>query len=271
VLGDEHFRQQCLDHDREREEMFFDALDNVPTGLCVCVFDGSDRMQLADTPAPSNIYGARWSPDSKHILFASIKEGGKTTIYLASFDGGPAAQPLQAGPSRHWPDWSPDGETMVFDLEEEVGDTLAADASLYFFDFRRGNTTKVPGSDGLRQPRFSPDGRFLAATSADSSVMKLLDLRTHRWTEVARGKVFTFPVWSADSVLYFEDLLAPGEPVYRYQPGGASSPQRAFSFEDLLQAGAIRCAFLGFTPDGSLLVQINRGGGDVYALTVNLP
>ncbi|MCI0704520.1 MAG: alkaline phosphatase family protein [Planctomycetia bacterium] len=45
VLEDEHFRQQCLDHDREREEMFFDALENVPRGLCVCVFDGSDRMQ----------------------------------------------------------------------------------------------------------------------------------------------------------------------------------------------------------------------------------
>ena len=45
VLHDEHFRQQCLDHDREREEMFFDSLDNVSRGLCVCVFDGPDRMQ----------------------------------------------------------------------------------------------------------------------------------------------------------------------------------------------------------------------------------
>jgi predicted AlkP superfamily phosphohydrolase/phosphomutase len=45
VLGDEHFRQQCLDTDREREQMFFDALDNVPRGFVACVFDGSDRMQ----------------------------------------------------------------------------------------------------------------------------------------------------------------------------------------------------------------------------------
>lgn len=45
VLHDDHFRQQCLDTDREREEMFFDALDKVPQGLCVCVFDGPDRMQ----------------------------------------------------------------------------------------------------------------------------------------------------------------------------------------------------------------------------------
>jgi predicted AlkP superfamily phosphohydrolase/phosphomutase len=45
VLEDEHFRRQCVDHDREREEMFFDALDNVPKGFVAVVFDGSDRMQ----------------------------------------------------------------------------------------------------------------------------------------------------------------------------------------------------------------------------------
>jgi len=45
VLGDDHFLQQCLDTDREREAMFFDGLDKVQKGLCVCVFDGTDRMQ----------------------------------------------------------------------------------------------------------------------------------------------------------------------------------------------------------------------------------
>jgi predicted AlkP superfamily phosphohydrolase/phosphomutase len=45
VLADDHFLQQCLDLDREREAMFFDGLDKVPRGLCVCVFDGTDRMQ----------------------------------------------------------------------------------------------------------------------------------------------------------------------------------------------------------------------------------
>jgi len=45
VLRDEHFIQQCVDMDREREAMFFDALDKVEQGLCVCVFDGTDRIQ----------------------------------------------------------------------------------------------------------------------------------------------------------------------------------------------------------------------------------
>jgi predicted AlkP superfamily phosphohydrolase/phosphomutase len=45
VLGDEHFLRQCLDADREREAMFFDSLDKVNRGLCVVVFDGTDRLQ----------------------------------------------------------------------------------------------------------------------------------------------------------------------------------------------------------------------------------
>ncbi len=45
VLGDRHFLQQCLDADHEREKMFFDSLDKVRCGLCVVVFDGTDRLQ----------------------------------------------------------------------------------------------------------------------------------------------------------------------------------------------------------------------------------
>jgi predicted AlkP superfamily phosphohydrolase/phosphomutase len=45
VLSDDHFLQQCRDTDVERESMFFDALDKSPEGFCVCVFDGTDRMQ----------------------------------------------------------------------------------------------------------------------------------------------------------------------------------------------------------------------------------
>jgi predicted AlkP superfamily phosphohydrolase/phosphomutase len=45
VLGDQHFLQQCLDADREREAMFFDSLEKVQQGLCVVVFDGTDRLQ----------------------------------------------------------------------------------------------------------------------------------------------------------------------------------------------------------------------------------
>ena len=45
VLNDDAFIQQCIDGDQEREQMFFDCLDKVKSGLCACVFDGTDRIQ----------------------------------------------------------------------------------------------------------------------------------------------------------------------------------------------------------------------------------
>ena len=45
VLVDDGFIQQCINMDEEREKMFFDCLDKVRHGLCVCVFDGTDRIQ----------------------------------------------------------------------------------------------------------------------------------------------------------------------------------------------------------------------------------
>ncbi len=45
VLVDDGFIQQCINMDQEREKMFFDSLDKVRQGLCVCVFDGTDRIQ----------------------------------------------------------------------------------------------------------------------------------------------------------------------------------------------------------------------------------
>jgi predicted AlkP superfamily phosphohydrolase/phosphomutase len=44
-ISDGQFIEQCLQADRERERMFFDAVDNITRGLCVCVFDGTDRVQ----------------------------------------------------------------------------------------------------------------------------------------------------------------------------------------------------------------------------------
>jgi DNA-binding winged helix-turn-helix (wHTH) protein/Tol biopolymer transport system component len=231
--------------------------------------DGSDRLQLAGPPSIPHIYFAHWSPDSKHILFEDV-EDGKGTVYLVSAEGGPAQQPLPPGPSRRRPAWSPDGKTIGFSVDEDEGKTSPSLPGIYFFDLSTGRSTLVPGSAELVFPRWSPDGRFLAAVSEDTSVIKLLDLRTHRWSDVAHGTLISFPMWSADSVLYFQDILAPGEPVYRFPPG-SSAPQSAYSFDDILHSGAQRCAFWGFAPDGSLLVQVNRGGGDIYALTVGVP
>ncbi|MEI7836181.1 MAG: alkaline phosphatase family protein, partial [Planctomycetota bacterium] len=64
VISDEAFIQQSLERDQEREKMFFDSLDKVRRGLCVCVFDGTDRIQHTfwRDPSPASESQARLGP-----------------------------------------------------------------------------------------------------------------------------------------------------------------------------------------------------------------
>ncbi len=45
VIGDESFLELTYDIDKEREEMFFTALDKLRRGMLACVFDATDRIQ----------------------------------------------------------------------------------------------------------------------------------------------------------------------------------------------------------------------------------
>jgi predicted AlkP superfamily phosphohydrolase/phosphomutase len=45
ILDEREFLQQVWDIHQERENMFFDALDNLDRGVVACVFDSTDRIQ----------------------------------------------------------------------------------------------------------------------------------------------------------------------------------------------------------------------------------
>lgn len=69
VIGEEAFIEQCQTIHREREAMFFDALDKTPAGCVACVFDITDRLQhmfmryLDEThPAHKGHYDPQYQP-----------------------------------------------------------------------------------------------------------------------------------------------------------------------------------------------------------------
>jgi len=70
-LDEDAFLAQAYDIHAEREEMFFDALNRVPRGVVVCVFDGPDRIQhmfwrYIDEKHPALRNGDRES--HKHVI-----------------------------------------------------------------------------------------------------------------------------------------------------------------------------------------------------------
>ena len=54
--------------------------------------------------------------------------------------------------SQSSPDWMPSGDALIYSRVYGAGDP-----GLYRFDLRTGQSEKIPGSDGLYGPRWSPD------------------------------------------------------------------------------------------------------------------
>jgi DNA-binding winged helix-turn-helix (wHTH) protein/Tol biopolymer transport system component len=235
--------------------------------------DGSSRQHLGSGFAP--IARIAWSPDAKWILLRTIDAANLEKFFVVSADGGPATE-LSMGSGHNEPFWSADSGTIVFARWAE-GALTRAQSGIFLLHLQSFQVTKIAGSEDLIHPSFSPDGRFLAAiTNFDSNPnqptrVMLLDTRKHDWTEIARGTLVNPVQWSKDSrTFYYQDILADGQPAFRYAT--ATNKSEPFvDFASLLRAGYVRCSLLSFAPDGALVVSLVRNQVNIYRLELDLP
>lgn len=216
--------------------------------------DGSEALQLT---SPSLRVGApRWSADSKEIAFHAIEPGQTWKSFVISADGG-IPEPFPSEPiSEACPDWMPDRDALIYSRSWR-----AENPALYLFDRRSGRGEKIPGTEGLYAPIWSPDGRYLSAVDAPTERLLLLDLKSGKRTLIA-GPV-EWQTWSADSqYIYFVKLRSSW--ISRvHVPDGRE--------EQVLEV-PFRMAPWPFkvAPDGSIIVLRNRGRYDIYSLSLGV-
>ena len=128
----------------------------------------------------------------------------------------------------------------------------------------------IPGSEGMREPTLSPDGKFLAAVSEDLHRLMLFEVAIRKWTELSRGTLYNGSLaWSRDGkYLYFQDLVAPNEPLCRLRMTDRQRDQ-VTNFESYIRSGVPRCFFVGLAPDESFVIALLRNHADVYTLEMS--
>ena len=222
-----------------------------------CKTDGSQRLQLTYPPTAALL--SRWSPDGKQLAFYELLSGQNAKLRTISADGGTSTEQIPDDPEDKLDvDWSPDGTKIILG-----NGPTNPNSKVQLLDMNTHKRSNVPGSTGLYSPRWSPDGRYIAAMNFDSRVLMLFDFQTQKWQELARVTM-GFPNWSKNSdYVYF--LHEEDQPSVMRVHLSDHKVETVADLKHFRQAG-YWTVWLGMAPDDSPLLLRDTGTQEVYAL-----
>ena len=235
--------------------------------------DGGEKLQLTYPPLVAGM--PRWSADGKQIIFVSPLLGKNTRAMLVSAEGGTPVELLPDDKNTEDdPAWSPDGKTLLLALyPPQAFGGSPAEYSIVQVDSQTRQISKLPGASGFWAPRWSPDGRYISAFTADASKLMLFDVSADRWSEVASAKAMTYPNWSADSkYVYYEDSGNDGPELDRISIADHKK-ERVTGLKDVPRVllSISNSPWNGVAPDGSPLIMHDVGNREIYSLELQLP
>jgi Tol biopolymer transport system component/tRNA A-37 threonylcarbamoyl transferase component Bud32 len=223
--------------------------------------DGTQKLQL--TFPSMQAYLPRWSPDGKQIAFFGHPPGEPSHIYVIPAAGGIPELIYRHGTNLADPNWSPDGKSLI------CGENALSNqgSAVYVLDMKTRNASKLPGSDGLFSPRWSPNGRYVIAITLDSLRLRLFDFTTRQWTELAKAKGFVgYPNWSRDGrYLYFHGILKEEEGYFRVHISDRKV-ERILGLKGFQAAVGPFGNWSGIAPDESPLFVRDASIQEIYAL-----
>ena len=226
--------------------------------------DGSEKVQLTYPPDLASL--PRWSPDGKQIVYVSHQFGKPWKMFLVSAQGGTPEELLPGDTTEGDPTWSADGTQIAFSHGLPAGQR---ESDIRILDLKTHQVTAIPGSNGMFSPRWSPDGRYLAALNLEnvSKRLFLYNFQSGKWSEwITEPDAVGYPAWSSDS----RSLDYWSANRIRRIKLGDSRPQDLFSFKTLLPYFTPEFGPWNDTaPDGSRMFLRDASTEDIYALDID--
>lgn len=228
--------------------------------------DGAEKLQL--TPDAMQVFLANWSPDGKQLALMAREPGKAWQLYSVPANGGSPQAMLQENRNAADPSWSADGTSLVFGRVPDLMGKESGSRALQVLDMGTHAITAVPGSEGLFSPRWSPDGRYIAAITFDQRKLMLYDVAARSWRLLAETSVAD-PVWSADSsAIYIHAFMAMTQPIYRVDVPSGRMEQVA-DLASFRSGEAADYFFCGITPGNVPLVRARSSTGNLYSLDLD--
>ncbi len=228
---------------------------------------GPDRTQL--TFGPSRAFEPHWSPDGKRIAFSGQRPSGHRRISLIPAEGGSVEELSSTPPDQGIPTWSVDGSKLAFgDLS--LGQPQS-EMQLHVVDARTRRIQTLPKSRGLWTARWSPNGRWIAALTADNTGIWLFDTAKTEWQRFAAFEHdVESPTWTKNSRYIFFKAAVPGRTTgkTKWSSGSISKHKRCSSVADLDALGPPDVGWYGLQPDGCPLAVRYSHTKEIYAVTV---
>ena len=252
-----------LDFSPDRESVLYNAF---PEGtLWRSRMDGSERIQLTHAPLQAAL--PQWSPDGKTVAFMAAKPGGSWKIYLIPSEGGSPEELIPSDESQWHPNWSPKGDVLIFG-----NPWWAATPAIHLVDLASRHILTLPDSEGLYSPRWSPDGRFVAAVSKDLRKLVLFDFTTQHWQNLVLMDSVGHLAWSRKGeYVYFDAASKDGVSIYRVGARDHKLTRVAAIPPPIGLAFGLFGPWTGLAPDDSPLLMRDTSVQEIYALDWQLP
>ena len=246
------------------------AYVTVPEGqLWRSRLDGSERLQLS--PEGMSTALPRWSPDGKQIVFSGSSSNTNWIAYLISSDGTGLRELIPGAKSGYDPTWSADGKSIVLTLNAtDKHAPIQVRLGIVIVDVESGKISPLPYAEHLFSPRWSPDGRYIAALTDDSLKLMLFDVAAQRWQELANMPI-GYPSWSHDGqYIYFDTTLSEDAAFFRVRISDHKL-ERLFSLKAMRRYWGPFGPWTGLAPDDTPLLVRDISSQEIYALDWQAP